>query len=139
MSRAAILDAVEALVRAAAPQAEVQRRRLHPAAVPAGGLINIFLEGQESRALASLSSPDRLAFEHVVRVRVDCHAEGPARSLDAALDAMASAIEAALAGRATLGGLVDTIMLARIDPAMTAESDPPVGVYRLTLAAAWRG
>lgn len=142
-SRAAILDAVEAHVRAALPSAVVAQRRLFPVVLANGGHANLMLESQVSTPLGGSGDPDDpVRLSHTLRLGVHLRMKAPASDIEAALDAATSAIEARIAADATLGGLVTLIHASDLTPefagAGDVQAETATGLHRLVLTVAWR-
>lgn len=102
--REQVLDAVKALVVAALPNADVERNRAKPKSVAPGGTV-IIRDGDPGDPEVDLSP---LTYNYTHRIPLEIAAyETQSQSREKVLDALMSAIGAAVAADRTLGGLCD--------------------------------
>lgn len=142
-TRAAILDAVEAHVRAALPSAIVAQRRLFPVALANAGHVNIVLESHVASPLAGSGlSGDPVRLAHSLRVGVHIRMKGTPAAIEGLLDTATSAIEACIAADPTMGGLAHLAYVSDLTPdfpgAGDTQAETVLGLYRLILTVAWR-
>lgn len=103
--REQIVEAVVTMIRAALPGVKVERNADKPERIPASGLV-VVRDGEAGEPEEVTLSPLTYCYAHRVAVEIALLADATA-SREQRLDAILSAIGAAVAANRTLGGLAD--------------------------------
>jgi hypothetical protein len=100
-----VLAAVEALIRAALPHAEVKRNMAKPESVPPGGMV-IMHEGKPEESDDPDLSPLTYHYEHRIPLEICAFPNGDGTP-EAAISSLLTDLGAAIEADRTLGGLVE--------------------------------
>jgi hypothetical protein len=117
-----VLEALRAVLETV-PGASVERNRVLPEKVPAGGQI-ILRDGDPGEPAQTLGGFGSAYYQHAVEIEVYVE-DGDAAARDAAFDALLQQIGAVLEADPTLGGLVFGLTYGRPESAIEAIAGAP--------------